>query len=71
LESFNVHLEWMPDADTPGIAQLAASDTGAATNASGTTIFTALREQLGIQLRPEKGPVPILVIDHVEKPDAN
>jgi uncharacterized protein (TIGR03435 family) len=71
LETFNIHLEWMPDADTPGTALPAASGASAATSASGTTIFTALREQLGIQLRSEKSPVPILVIDHVEKPDAN
>jgi len=30
-----------------------------------------LREEFGLELKPEPGPVPVLVIDHVEKPTAN
>jgi uncharacterized protein (TIGR03435 family) len=32
---------------------------------------TALKERFGLELRPESGPVDILVIDHVEKPTPN
>jgi uncharacterized protein (TIGR03435 family) len=35
------------------------------------SIFQALREQLGLELTPERGPVSKLVIDHIEKPSAN
>jgi len=37
---------------------------------SGPTIFQAVKEQLGmkLELEPEKGPVHLFVIDHVERP---
>jgi uncharacterized protein (TIGR03435 family) len=31
-------------------------------------IFTAVREQLGLRLQPERNKVPVLVIDHIERP---
>jgi len=37
----------------------------------GPTIFTAIQEQLGVQLQSQKTPVEILVIDHAETPSEN
>lgn len=34
-------------------------------------LFTALREQLGLKLTPQKGPVTFMVIDHIDKPSDN
>jgi uncharacterized protein (TIGR03435 family) len=31
----------------------------------------AMQQQLGLKLQPQRGPVDNLVIDHIEKPDAN
>jgi uncharacterized protein (TIGR03435 family) len=36
-----------------------------------STVFTALKLQLGLQLIPSKGKVEILVIDHAERPTEN
>jgi hypothetical protein len=35
---------------------------------NGASLFTAPREQLGLELQSTKGPVGVLVIDHVEHP---
>jgi uncharacterized protein (TIGR03435 family) len=35
------------------------------------TLFDALKEQLGLKLEPQKGPVEFFVIDHAEKPAGN
>ena len=44
-----------------------SNEPGATPN-SGPSLFTALTEQLGLLLQPEKAVVPVIVIDHVEKP---
>lgn len=38
---------------------------------SGPSLDTALEQQLGLKLERRKGPVDVLVIDHVEKPSEN
>ena len=59
--TYDLKLSWANDT-APG------PDTDAE---SRPTIFTALEEQLGLKLVPAKGPVPVLVIDSVEKPSEN
>jgi uncharacterized protein (TIGR03435 family) len=63
---FDFHLEFTPDEATPGIP--ASGDAG---DPPGPSIFTALQEQLGLKLESGKGPMELLVIDHVERPSEN
>jgi uncharacterized protein (TIGR03435 family) len=38
---------------------------------SGSSLFVALQEQVGLRLEAQKVPTEVLVIDHAEKPTAN
>lgn len=66
--TFNFILSWT----APGTAPPGPADGRAATDElDGPSIFTAVREQLGLDLRSAKGPAEVLIIDHVEKPSQN
>ena len=68
-QPFNATLEWAPDQGVEGAPT--TGDAAGAAESTGASIFTALQEQLGLKLEPTKGPVEVLVIDHVEKPTPN
>jgi uncharacterized protein (TIGR03435 family) len=38
---------------------------------SGPSVFTAIREQLGLKLETGKAPVDFFIIDHAERPSEN
>jgi uncharacterized protein (TIGR03435 family) len=69
---YDFELKWTPDESQgqmfkgPDIG-----DSPPPADASGPTIFTAIQEQLGLKLESQKGPVEVLVIDHVERPTEN
>jgi uncharacterized protein (TIGR03435 family) len=53
--SFNIDLDWAPD----------ANDT------TKPSLVTALQEQLGLKLESSRGPVEVVVIDRIEHPSEN
>jgi uncharacterized protein (TIGR03435 family) len=55
---FDFTLEWSPE-------EVPTAD--AAAGAPGTSLFAALQDQLGLRLEARKGPVEVLVVDHLEK----
>jgi uncharacterized protein (TIGR03435 family) len=63
---YTVALQW-----TPLDATNAAAGAPSPPDASGPSIFTAVKEQLGLELRPIKGPIDTMVIDRAELPTAN
>ncbi len=74
--TFDLKLEFTPDETVAGLPRgggpgdaggaAPAADPGAA-----PTIFAAIQEQLGLRLESTKGPVDVLVIDHVARPTEN
>lgn len=70
---FDYTLHWTPD-DAPLPSAGPDGGPGAGNpppDAGGPSLFTAIQEQLGLKLESEKGPVDVIVIDHIEKPTAN
>ena len=65
--AFDVEMHFIPDTATAGLPDADPS----ASDAARATIFTALQETLGLKLESTKGPVVLLVIDHVERPTGN
>src|SRR6185437_13308274 len=58
---YNFALAWAPE----NARSTESADT------AGPSLFTALKEQLGLQLEGKKAPVDCIVIDHLEKPSVD
>ena len=56
---YDFTLRWQPN------------ETTAADSDTFPSLFTAIREELGLELKPAHGAVPVMVVDAVEKPSAN
>jgi uncharacterized protein (TIGR03435 family) len=61
----------MPPPPPPSGGSSSGGDTAASTPAAAPSIFTAVREQLGLRLQAKKEPVDAVVIDHVQQPSPN
>jgi uncharacterized protein (TIGR03435 family) len=68
---YDFTLRWTPGPDNP--IPSAGSSTGASaqSDSPGTTFEEAIKEQLGLKLKPFVAPLEILVIDHIERPTEN
>ena len=66
MGGFDFDLEFTPDPAAAGGQPPAAGG-----DANAPSLFTALEEQLGLKLVPQRGPVEMLVIDRVERPTEN
>jgi uncharacterized protein (TIGR03435 family) len=57
---YDFTLQWSP-----------GDDPDATDSAAGPSLFTVIQEALGLKLEGKKVPVQVIVVDSVEKPDAN
>jgi uncharacterized protein (TIGR03435 family) len=72
--SFNIVLKWTPGSDElptlmgpPPLPVRGSRGEHAEADPSGPSLFTALQRQLGLRLEPQRVPMTVIVIDHVER----
>jgi uncharacterized protein (TIGR03435 family) len=66
-DSYDFNLHWASDPNRSSNE----TDANSVPSTSGPSLSAALQDQLGLKLEPQKAPMEILVIDHVEKPTEN
>ena len=74
--NYDLTLNWSPEVGSGSMPPIPPGETLGVDNppppdSSGPSIFTALQEQLGLRLESTKGPVEVIVIDHIERPSEN
>jgi uncharacterized protein (TIGR03435 family) len=70
-DQFEIHLRFSPDDSATARPPSADAGAPAVRAPDGPDIFEAVQDQLGLKLAPARGPVDVLVIDHIEKPSEN
>jgi uncharacterized protein (TIGR03435 family) len=65
-DRIDYRLEWTLESNRPGISGVEVEP-----DPNPVTFMDAVRFQLGLKLQPTKGPLRILVIDHIERPSEN
>jgi len=68
---YSFELKWTPDESQGAAIKGPGDGAPPSADANGPSIFTAIQEQLGLKLESQKGPVDLIVIDHVEKASEN
>jgi uncharacterized protein (TIGR03435 family) len=66
--TFDIDLDWTPDAST--LPDPTRPDSKPV-DANGPSLFTALQEQLRLKLEADTAPLEVVVIDRLERPEAN
>ncbi|HEY4840211.1 MAG TPA: TIGR03435 family protein [Candidatus Acidoferrales bacterium] len=71
---YDFKLKWMPERNRSAVPSSDAPNgqpAVATSDPTGPTLMDAIQDQLGLKLEPGKGPVEVIVIDHIEKPSGN
>ncbi len=70
--AYDFKVDWAPDPTMTPSRPTAGSDASpSAVDPGRASLFTALTEQLGLRLESRTGPVPVFVIEKIERPSEN
>jgi uncharacterized protein (TIGR03435 family) len=70
--NYDFKLEWAPEQNqAPTMGGDGAPTSIASSDPAGPTLLMAVQDQLGLKLESGKGPVEIIVIQHVQRPSDN
>jgi uncharacterized protein (TIGR03435 family) len=69
--TYDLKLHWKPPSKSNAAAAESVFFPSTPAADDGPSIFTVLQEQLGLKLVPARGPVEVVVVDHIEDPSAN
>jgi uncharacterized protein (TIGR03435 family) len=67
LGRYDIDLNYAPERQLPA----GLENPGTPADPNGPSIYTAVREQLGLRLEQQKDQEEVLVIDHIERPSEN
>jgi uncharacterized protein (TIGR03435 family) len=69
-DAFDVDLQWAPEPTARlGDARPLTADSDSSSDLP--SLFTAIREQLGLRLESRQEPLQVIVVDHLERPTPN
>jgi uncharacterized protein (TIGR03435 family) len=68
---YDFTLNYAPEPGTFGTGPGAEPQDAPASGAQGPSFLEAVKDQLGLKLKPGKAPLKVLVIDQVERPTQN
>jgi bla regulator protein blaR1 len=71
IGKYDFELKWNPDQSSANSPLGEALPSLSPVDPNRPNIFTAIQEQLGLKLDSSKGPVEVIVVDHIEKASAN
>jgi uncharacterized protein (TIGR03435 family) len=66
--SYDFTLKWSTQAGNPALFGLPPGAPPPPADPDAPDVFTAVQEQLGLKLESARGPVPVVVVDRLEKP---
>jgi uncharacterized protein (TIGR03435 family) len=69
--TYNLKLRWKPQRTATPISSSAFDGTVPTTEDEDVSIFTAIREQLGLRLVPSHSELEVVDVDHIDPPSEN